>query len=268
MIRYFINPKFANVKSLRKYMEALPQSFWQGGKILWNKRNKIKAFDLPTNCDGKQQYTIVVKRFKHLNIIQKLIYFFRPHKARRAFLNGMELVKREVSTPDPIAAVEIKAGLWLKEAFYICDETTLQSIESETDRDDWNRQLAAAFANFVADLHSKGILHNDLNDTNVLYENDENNTYHFSVIDINRMKFYPVGENIPDNECIENLTRFTGRLDLFEFVAREYAKARNLDADAWVAKSLRQKAQHDRNWRRRKALLHPIKYLKTIKKHK
>lgn len=268
MTRSFINPKYADWKSLGDYITRLPDSFKHNGRVLWNGRNKIKAFDLPVKEDEGLQRVVVVKRFKRLNFVQKLIYIFRTHKARRAYLNGLELVERGVSTPEPMATVEVKRGCFIEHAYYICGETTLRSIESETDRDDWNRQLAAAFANFVADLHSKGILHNDLNDTNVLYENDENNTFHFSVIDINRMRFYPVGENIPDNECIENLTRFTGRLDLFEFVAREYAKARNLDADAWVAKSLRQKAQHDRNWRRRKALLHPIKYLKTIKKHK
>lgn len=267
MIKYDVNPKYADRKGLRKYMEALPQSFWQGGEILWNKRNKIKAFDLPTDCDGEQPYTIVVKRFKHLNIIQKLIYFFRPNKARRAFLNGMELVKRGVNTPDPIAAVEIKAGLWLNEAFYICDETTLQSIENETDRDDWNRQLAAAFANYVAILHDKGVLHNDLNDTNVLFQLDQDGSYHFSVIDINRMTFYPEDTTIPDKQCIENLTRFTGRLDLFEYVVHEYAKVRGLETETWVSMAIRQKRRHDRNWRRRKALLHPIKHLKTIKKH-
>ena len=262
MKRYHINPAFSTHAGLHNFLEALPAVFADEGTILWNKRNKIKAYTIPPEDDADAQTRIVVKRFRHLNFIQQIIYTFRRHKALRAFLNGMELCNRGIDTPEPIACVEVKKGLWLKDSFYLCGETNLSSIEGQTDRPDWNRDLASAFAQYAATLHGKGVLHNDLNDTNVLYRLSHDGSYHFSVIDINRMKFFPSGSSIPLKECIENLTRFTGRLDLFEYVIRQYAKARHLEEGEFTLRAIAQKEHHDRCWRRRKRLLHPLRYLK------
>ena len=247
-----INPDYAGRQWLRDFVNRLPDAFDTGGKMLWDKRNKIKAF----NVDGN---VVVVKRFKQLNALQKLIYALRRHKALKAFANGMELRHRGFETPEPMACVELRCGPFLKDAFYLCGETSDQSVEARFDRPDWDRELATAFAHYAASLHEKGVLHNDLNDTNVLYAPLPDGGFRFAVIDINRMKFYPEGQRIPDHECIENLTRFTGRLDLFEHVIREYAKARGLDDEDWASKGVAQKRRHDRNWYRRKRLLHPMK---------
>ena len=259
MMRYQINPKFANSARLLSFVESLPAVFANGGKLIWDGRNKIKLFSLAMQDESGEEMHIAVKRFKHLSLLQQIAYLFRRSKASKAFRNGMELCRRGFDTPTPIACVETRQGPCIKEMFYLCDETTLQSIEGQTDRPDWNKGLAAAFARYAASLHEKGILHNDLNDTNVLYAPLPDGDFRFAVIDINRMKFYPEGQRIPDRECIENLTRFTGRIDLFEFVARQYAKARGLDEEDWANKAVAQKRRHDRNWYRRKRLLHPMK---------
>ena len=264
MKKCHINPKYANEPRLQTFLETLPASFADSGTMVWNGRNKIKIFSLPSQSDDSEELCIVAKRFKRLNFLQKQIYAIRRNKALRAFLNGMELCRRGIDTPEPIACVEIKQGPWIKDAFYLSGKTTLQSIEAQVDRPDWNRDLAKAFARFAATLHDKGILHNDLNDTNVLYRQDEAGNFHFSVIDINRMKFCQPTHHISDKKCIENLTRFTGRIDLFAFVAREYAKVRGLDTTHWVAKAVRQKDRHDYKWRWRKAVLHPIRHIRKM----
>lgn len=64
---------------------------------------------------------------------------------------------------------------------------------------------------------------------------------------------------------MENLTRFTGNLALFSFVAEAYARARGLDADLWLPRALRQKRRHDRRWHLKKALAHPIRTLKRLR---
>lgn len=255
-----VNTAYATNRSLMQLIDSLPNSFDNGGVLLWNGRNKIKSFNIPTDNGSVE---VVVKRFKHLSLIQKAVYAIRRHKARKAYYNGLELVKRGVRTPAPIAFVEQRNGLWLTDAYYICEATKLKSIEGEIDRDDWNYKLATAFGHFVAYLHSKGVLHHDLNDTNVLYDTDGVGNYHFEVIDINRMKFYDSGDNIPQKECIENLTRFTGRLDLFEYVTRAYASARNLeDVESFVERAVAQKRLHDLKWRRRKRFSRLFKHKK------
>lgn len=268
MIRQKINTHFEDSQVLRQYLDSLPDSFENGGIILWDGRNKIKAFTLDgTSSQGRPQaLNMVVKRFKHMSLIQKLGYVFHSHKAHRAFRNGLRLIERGIDTPTPIAYVELRHGLLITDAFYLSSPTGLRSIEGEIDRDDWNRNIARDFAHFVAELHSKGILHHDLNDTNVLYRLARNDSYKFQLIDINRMKFYTNPKSISEHDLIENLTRFTGRMKLFEFVVREYAKVRQLpNTNAFVARAIRQKELHDKRWRQRKAFLAHFKHKKKQK---
>ncbi|MGN1235872.1 MAG: lipopolysaccharide kinase InaA family protein, partial [Bacteroidaceae bacterium] len=207
MRRFEINAIHADNHTLRRFVDTLPTSFDEGGTTVWNKRNKIKIFTFPSPKAKGKDIQIVVKRYKKPNFLQKLGYILRRHKADKAFHNALQLIDRGFATPEPLAFVELRKGRWwLTDAYYICGVTRLDNIEGQTDRNDWNRDLAAAFAHFVAELHEKGVLHHDLNDTNVLYERNESGQYHFEVIDINRMAFYATGDEIPLKECIENIT--------------------------------------------------------------
>ena len=67
------------------------------------------------------------------------------------------------------------------------------------------------------------------------------------------MKFYTGYP--PMKECVENLTRFTGRMDVFELVAREYVKARGLE-ESQVQNFMDGKAEHDWRWKKRKNITH------------
>ena len=113
--------------------------------------------------------------------------------------------------------------------------------------------MAGDFARFVNRLHQKGIIDIDLNSGNVLYQPQADGHYTFSLIDINRMKFYTGYP--PMKECVENLTRFTGRMDVFELVAREYVKARGME-ESQIQYFMDGKAEHDRRWKTRKSITH------------
>ena len=89
-----------------------------------------------------------------------------------------------------------------------------------------------------------------------LYQPQADGHYTFSLIDINRMKFYTGYP--PMKECVENLTRFTGRMDVFELVAREYVKARGME-ESQVQYFMNGKAEHDRRWIRRKSFTHKFR---------
>lgn len=236
------------------YISHLPSSFEQGGAMLWDGRNKVKAF---TMASGKE---IVVKRFKKLMIVQKIGYLFRTHKAIKAFANGCELVRRGIDTPQPIACIMHYQHKLVADAYYICERNDLPPIEDLLYRDDWDEELATAFGHFVVTLHRHGVLHHDLNDTNVRFARNENGEYVFSLIDINRMSFYDRIEDVPMRERIENITRFTNRIKLFELVARIYAREFGLDIDQWLPQAIEQKQRHDRNRRWRKRMVHPFRH--------
>ena len=258
--------------------------FEKEGKVIFAGRNVIKLMEV----DGEN---VVVKRFRRPGLLQKIVYtFFRKTKAYRAFHNGEELIKRGFVTPKPIRYIETRRYGLIDYCYYITSTDFNPPIEDLTDRDDWDHALSADFGRFVAQLHSKGILHHDLNDTNVrfalrqaqepsssglskpviptsvsdgvyLKEFKGPESFTFSLIDINRMSFYPLGKEIPLTVCLDNLTRFTGRYDLFEYVVREYAKARKLDEESTAALALKIKTRHDRNWYRRKRFTGYLKRL-------
>ena len=74
MTRCQINPKFANSARLLSFVESLPAVFADGGKLIWDGRNKIKLFTLAADDADSRDMHVIVKRFKHLNLLQKIIY--------------------------------------------------------------------------------------------------------------------------------------------------------------------------------------------------
>ena len=105
----------------------------------------------------------------------------------------------------------------------------------------------------------------DLNSTNVLFNREDLNQADpkqwFQLIDINRMQFRDVEQQgpFPLSVRLENLTRFTGRMDVFEKVAWYYAAACHMPQEATTQLAVKRKQTHDRRWRMRKRLFHPIK---------
>ena len=241
-------------------ISEIPMRFEREGVMLYDKRNVIKSFCL--KADENRTMEVVVKRYKRLFLFQRLIYtFFRKSKAQRAFVNAGELRRRGFDTPREVACLEEFRGGLLQFGYYVTCRTSDSAIrECLVDRPEFDRGIAEAFAAFVAQLHEHGILHHDLNPTNVLYRHNADGTVHFSLIDINRMTFYPDGKSIDVHTCFDNLTRFTGRMDLYEYVLRSY-----IDYRGWNKNLLEQainiKQHHDRAWRRRKDLLGILKRL-------
>ena len=91
----------------------------------------------------------------------------------------------------------------------------------------------------------------DLNCSNIFCHIQDDGHYRFSLIDINRMKFYKGYP--PLKICVENLMSFTGRIDLFEFVIQQYMNVRGINENV-IRKILEAKKVHDRRWKHLKAL--------------
>jgi tRNA A-37 threonylcarbamoyl transferase component Bud32 len=243
------------------FVRNLPELFEQSAAVLYAERNIIKRF----SADESDAIlnSVVVKRFKYPNLIQRIVYsFFRDSKAKRAFYNAAELLRRGVSTPVGIACIEQwKNGLFAY-GYYVSGSDYAPPVrEKLIEPEQFDAVMAEDFAAFAASLHAKGILHHDLNSTNVLYHS-ENERYGFSLIDINRMDFLPEGEYPSRHDCFDNLTRFTGRMDLFGYVMRHYAAKRGWDENSAVKEAVAIKNRHDEQWRRRKAFLRKIAFWK------
>ena len=252
-------PQVAAGSVLHGFIESLPQRFSEAGTLLYDERNVIREFDI----EGQR---VVVKRFRRPNWVQRVAYtYFCKGKARRAYEHGQELLRRGINTPQPLAYIELRSAGLLCDSYYVCGWDGHPPIADLLNRvEEFDRPLARDFALFAAQLHRLGILHHDLNSTNTLYERQDNGSYTFSVIDINRMDFY---DSLPPlKECLENITRFTGNMQLFGYVAWFYADAMaadfGLERDELQRMAVERKERHDRRWYRRKRMLRKLKRLK------
>ena len=259
-MRKEINPTYSENKSLQGFMAHLPQRFEAGGEVIFSgKRNVIKTFCI----DDEEEVlsNVVVKRFRARNIFQQLAYSsFWASKAKRAFHNGIRLTMMDGdATPLPIAyAEDYRCGL-LRQCYYITAYTDAPSVREQLEGQPFNRALAKAFAQFIARLHKGGMVHHDLNFSNVLYREvtqGDRVQYSISVIDINRMTMH---ENLTIEDCKDDFVRWTDDMELFNYVMEEYAKARMLDTEIFKHQAMMMKRQHNKEWARRKGFLRKIK---------
>lgn len=236
-------------ESLRQWIETLPRLFEEKqGQLLYHGRNEVRLFEI----DG---HRLVVKRFKRHDWLKRLVYtFFRENKAKRAYVNALRLLERGFTTPTPIAYMEIHHQRLLCQVYYICAYTDSLPIRPRLiEQKPFDKQLAIVYARYVASLHESGVLHRDLNPTNVLVDNND----HFELIDINRMRFYD--GPVPKSECMENLTLFYWLTPAYRFILEEYARQRGW-READIAEAIRVKERHDKRWIRRKQITHLGKY--------
>ncbi|HBN47057.1 MAG TPA: aminoglycoside phosphotransferase [Prevotella sp.] len=224
-----INPKY---EALRAFVERIPSLFDHEGREIYRDRNVIKVMTAP---DGT---ALNVKRYCVPKGPNRLVYSLgiRKPKGLRAFLYPQRLLPVGIDTPEPVAYIEERHTGLLGLSFFVslqCDyEHTLKDVGNAEEGS--YEALAKALGQFTASMHDRHVMHRDYSPGNVLYHVDTEGHYHFSLVDINRMHFGPVGER---QGCL-NFIRLWGPKRFFELLVRAYAEARGLDADACVAFAL------------------------------
>ena len=238
---------------LADFITRLPGHFDSDGELLYDHRNQIKRYEIG-------DHLVVAKRYRRPRAIQKIVYsFFRKSKAERAYYNGLELCRRGFSTPFSIAYIEEKRRCLLEDSYYICENDDTPPIaDLIVGASAIDPQLPKDLGVFFSQLHRRGILHHDLNDTNILCHEVIGGHYDFSLIDNNRMRFYPDGTLPPKEARMENITRFTGDMDLFRKVAEAYCDAMGY-SEEMLEEMIAAKKRHDYRWDRKKELLARLK---------
>lgn len=203
-----------------------------GSEVLKQKRNSVRRFV----HDGM---VFVVKRYKRVNWLQGLIYtFFRPTKAERAYRFAAEMRHRGIKTPHEIAYIETKERGLFSVGYFICEECKGKEVYEEViDKQDYDHKLVDAVIDYIVLMHSRGVLHGDLNSANFLYTKEEDGKYSLEVIDTNRSHFCD-GEPTY-MQCLQNLKRFTHRRDLYEYVVRGYARRKGWNEEKTLADAIR-----------------------------
>ena len=223
------DPLFSSQAS---YVGRFPAMLRHGeGETVYDGRNRVVRF----RHDGQ---SLMVKRFKRVNFIQQIVYtFFRKSKAERAYLFADEFRSRGIDTPQRVAYMEERrCGLFSVGYFVSLEAQGTETHLLLREVQDFSHELADAVAAQVVLMHSRGILHGDLNLSNFL-TNETPDGYHFTMIDTNRSHFCNGWPS--DEECLQNMVRLTHRRDLYEYLVRSYARQRGWDEDATAAYALR-----------------------------
>lgn len=212
-------------KHLKKEIAQISDIFGRQGQMLYEGRNIVKAVTLADT-------SVVVKHFKHLNIAQSIVYtFFKKSKAERSYLYASMMRQRGVLTPQEVSYVEIKRYALLTDCYFISMPCYLPPLSSILRKEDFDRGIAHQLGVAIAKWHEMGVLHGDLNLTNILYETDNNGHFRFWLIDTNRSTF----DNATYFNCINNIMRLSHDRHLLQYVVTTYAETRGWEVEKTVA---------------------------------
>lgn len=217
-IKYKLNSYY---KSCEDFLLNIKSYFQENSNTIHKARNELKVIkykDLQT----------VVKAFKIPNIVNQIVYaYFRDSKAKKSYENAVKLKELKVNTPEPIGYIEFYRIYLFKESFFIAkkfdyDFTIREPLRNKTLE---NRvAIIKAFVLFTYDLHKKGVYHKDYSAGNILVAKKDD-TWEFSVVDINRMEFKPINLELG----LDNFAKLWLDEDNLDLIAKEYAKLANVE---------------------------------------
>ncbi len=190
-------------------------------EIIYEGRNRLYR----THLHGKP---VIVKAFRRPNAVNTVAYTtVRRSKAARSYANALRLESLGLATPRPLAYMEVRRGLCLRESYYICEDVAAPQIRRWERRPD-AEALLAAFGRDIARLHRAGVLHKDFSPGNVLVGRTPAGGYIFYYIDLNRMQF-----GVHDaRRLVGSFGRMHHREEGVRQLARHYAEAlRQLKAE-------------------------------------
>jgi tRNA A-37 threonylcarbamoyl transferase component Bud32 len=227
-MKLIVDPSY---KQLETFVRQLPASFDTGGEVLYAGRNTVKRFVIDS-------LPVVVKRFKRPNLVQRIAYtFFEKSKAARAFIFAGMLRKRGIDTPHEIAYLELKQGGLLNEMYFVSTECNDPEIRDTLNSEQCPEELICALAEFLVQVHRQGVMHGDLNLTNILFRTNADGSYHFTLIDTNRSKFL---HTPTQHDCLSNLRTLTHNRALLQRIITVYCGLQGWKADECLSEVLRQ----------------------------
>jgi glycosyltransferase involved in cell wall biosynthesis len=188
---------------------------WQEGEIIFSRRNTLRKYK-----------NNVCKQFAKPNILRGIIYgWFTPSKACRSYEYAKELGNL---TPTPIAYKEVRYVGVLRDSWYVCQSSDCAHTFNELINNPTfpkRTQILEAIGKFTAELHRKGVLHQDYSGGNILFNEDGSK---IQVIDLNRIRFQ---KHIKIEQGLKNFERLNIDKQALTILGYAYAKAMNIDPD-------------------------------------
>lgn len=223
--KFIINSNFSNFEDI---LVKIKDIFKNSNHSIHKARNELKIIEL-------NDLKCVVKSFKVPHFINRVAYtFFRDGKAKKSFTNAMKLQELGVNTPEPIGIIEFFNFGLLSESYFISkyepyDFTIREVFHHKVDNVE---QILKEFAKFTYEIHQKGVWHIDYSLGNILISKQDDGSYKFSLVDINRMEF----KEIQPKEGLKNFNKFWAKFDEdLPILAKKYARLADFDEKEAVA---------------------------------
>ena len=217
-IKYKVAPGFEH---LADWIRNLPEYFPVNGESIFKSRNEVKIFTVG-------EFQLNVKAFRIPNWINRFVYIYlRNSKAERSYNYARKLESLDIPTPKAVGYLECLSGGLLENSYYISlhfqhDFTLREVLNYEVpERDEILRQWTRLT---YQKLHLNNIYHLDYSPGNTLIKKTEN-TYEFSIIDLNRMSF----RKINFIKGLRNFRQLDTDNQTLQLLASEYAKLRGED---------------------------------------
>ena len=124
-------------------------------------------------------------------------------KAVASYDNAQRLLDLGIPSPRPLAVIADGRSAW-----YVC--VWAEGFATAWDINDRVVEASDALGAFVGRMHEAGVLHRDNTPGNTLVRQAEDGTWEFTVVDVNRVTFGPVGmirglASLTQLECAERL---------------------------------------------------------------
>lgn len=226
-LKFQLNNHFHNCEPL---LLNIKNFFTQNNNTIHKARNELKVIEY-------EGIETVVKAFKIPNKLNQVVYaYFRDSKAKKSYNNALELIKLGINTPEPIGFIEFyKYGLF-KESFFISKKLDYLFTIREPLRDlefKDRETILKKFTEFTYLLHKNNVYHKDYSAGNILvFQKD--GEYCFSIVDINRMEFKPMGVD----EGLDNFAKLWLDENSLLLIAKEYAALCGCDEE-YAVKTLK-----------------------------
>lgn len=247
-----INPQYAH---LHDFIKSIPSRFNEPdfGTTLHSGRNIVKRVEF----NGLQ---IVVKSYCRISLLNRLIYGrLRKSKSHRAYNHYLRLKSLGIDSPEAIAAIDTRHNGKIVGSFFVSLHSDYQSMEvvNEYPRNAATLEpLMEALAEFLIQLHNSGVLHHDLNISNILFQGDSVSGYKFQLIDTNRMDFK---QQLSLRKRIENMRRLSCGSAAYAYLLERYAEKMNQPENSFELKGLLARLIFDERQRTKQKVKQRIK---------
>lgn len=250
-MKFKINPVYAFLKPFVVKLAEDSDYFWRSGTVVHAGRNNIRIFEWG---DGKVK--VVVKRYGHISLVNRLVYgVLRKSKSVRSFEYAGRLSSLGIDSPIEVAALDMRKGILLDDSYFVSlysDRKQLSSIIDPEPLTDEAKTALKELAKFLFFVHEKGVLHNDLNISNILHEHTDGK-WKFELIDTNRMNFR---HHLSLRQRLLNLRRLSCPYHAYIYLLGQYAEIMGLqDTDAVVKEGVRIREEFERKRAKRKRVL-------------